>query len=274
MDNNKTKGYLLIAGIIAIVLIPLIYFVSNKLKSEELIEKGTKTEATIVDVSRSRNMRTRTFNYNLSLKYKDQNGNEFEETIPVNYDNFRGKGIGQKIEILYLPENPKEINLVDYQKLYDTEERVLGPSDLLAFYENSSLESIYSELNKISNGWLLDQSDSTLFTNSRRNSFIYVRNDSVTYFTGVQNETAVKSKLNLLKKVKSETIKRTPRNINPFEQAESPKNDFEMPMPTTYYEKDGWDLYSTTVIDYSSRPWFSLVLKKSIANNGNRCTSP
>ncbi|WP_077399517.1 DUF3592 domain-containing protein [Cellulophaga omnivescoria] len=268
MENNKTKGYLLIAGIIAIVLIPIIYIVSNKLKSEELIQKGIKTEATVVGVSRSRNFKTSTFNYSLALKYKDENGNVFEETIPVNYDNFRGKGIGQKIEILYLPENPQEINLVDYQKLYNTEERVLGPNDLLAFYENNSLESVYSELNKISNGWLLDQNDSTLFINSRRNSFIYVRKDSIAYFTGVKNETAVKSKLNLYKRVKSEVIKRAPKNINPFQLVELPKNDFEMPMPTTFYEKDDWNLYSTTVVDYSSKPWFSLVLKKSIANNG------
>ena len=164
MKKDKVKSNLLIWSLIIIFISLFLYpIVKMNLKTEELIVEGIKTEALIQNMEK---LRVRRLNYySITLKYKDFDGNEYNETIPVSGVDFYKNSKGQKVEILYMPDNPKEVDLVNYKKLYKTEERDLKPQDLRRFNVNKDVDFIYNELNKISFGWLLDEKDSTLFLN-------------------------------------------------------------------------------------------------------------
>ena len=76
----------------------------------------------------------------------------------------------------------------------------------------------------------------------------------------------VKIKQNLIgfKKGNSKRIKRSAMNINIFDSKNTPENDYKIPMQSSHYYNDTLDLYSSGLIDFSNRPWFSLLIKNKI----------
>ncbi|WP_422091123.1 hypothetical protein [Tenacibaculum ovolyticum] len=263
LDKIKSN-YPVFIVVVIILLIVKLFVLLQESEEEELINEGNKTEATIIDSeSSSTYYKGRKTLYNsLTLKYNDQNGEKHQEKISVTYKDYKEKKIGQKIEIFYLPENPKEISLVDYQKVHKTPERKLLPKDLLAFHKNKNLKLTYDELNKISYGWTIDQNDSTLFINERRKSFIYVRKDSIAYYNNsFLDNKIIEEDLISFKKIQSKRIAKNSINIDRFNPQNKPALNVKMPMLISHYQKSNLNFYSSQINDYSNKPWFSLVLK-------------
>ncbi|MFD0991702.1 hypothetical protein [Tenacibaculum geojense] len=264
---NRIKNFLpalIIAGII--IFSVKLFVAKKKANKEELMSNGNKTEAIIKDIKYDyyfiNKARKKQYYYKLTLNYNDLQGNLYKNFVSINDYDFKEKKIGDKIEIFYSTENPKEITLVDYQKIHKTPERILLPNDLLSINKNKNTKSIYDNLNKISYGWEIDQNDSTLFLNKRRKSFIYVRKDSIAYYhNSFLDNQILENDLNQFEKIESKRVAKKPINIDLFEPKSKPLQNFKMRSLVNHYQKDNLNFYSSEINDYSNKPWFSLVLK-------------
>ncbi|HNP19851.1 MAG TPA: hypothetical protein PKL31_15540 [Fulvivirga sp.] len=262
MDKTKVKPYLLFAGIGLIVLIPLVNIIYNSIKDKRLYEEGLKINAIIKDKDRSRNPRTRTFNYAVTLDYKDGNGKSHIEELQVDYETYRANQVGKTIEILIDKENPTSITLVDAAKFYDTEERVVSPKDLKDFYDSQDKEYILSKLNKISIGWIIQESDSNTFMNEKRKSFIKLTGDSITYFGNLQYREEIKQYLKGLKT--SGYGKFDPGYLTdiPFAKYPEPRQKSRGPRMFDKYQYDDYELLYFNQVDYSLKNWVILSARK------------
>lgn len=271
---DKIKSYLPVIIFAGVILLAVNFFVLNKEKKENnIIDKGIKTEAIIENVEKlfyyKNKIKQKQFYYELTLKYSDKEKNIYKNKATIKDYKFKGQKGGDKIEIIYLPENPNEIVLTDNIKAQKTEGRLLLPSDLLVFNKNKDLKTIYSELNKISNGWKIDKIDSTLFLNEKRKSFIYIRKDSIAYYNNsllMTNNSRIENDLNNFNKIESKRAGKKPMNIDPFNPIDKPIMNLTSQKQVNHYQKNNFNIYSSEISDYSNKAWFSLILKSSAEN--------
>lgn len=261
MDKNKTKAYLLFAGLGLIILIPLVFLIYNNIKDSRLYDHGLKINGIVKELDRSRNSRTRTYNYYMTVDFRDTNGKVYSEKITIDYETYRENPVGKSIEILIDKDNPTSITLVDATKYYKTEERVLTPKDLIEFYEDNDIEFILSKLNKISIGWYIDESDSNTFVNPKRQSYIKLRADSITYHGIVSHENDLKQYINALDKTGYGKFDPGYLVDIPFGNIPEPQQKIRGQRVFDKYLFKDYELLLFNQIDYSNKAWVILSAK-------------
>ncbi|MBA6157365.1 hypothetical protein H3Z83_12680 [Tenacibaculum sp. S7007] len=254
MNEDKLKGYLLIVGIALIVLLPIVYIISSKIKSKELNSNGIKSTAIVQRVERNKNVKTRTFSYFITLKYQDYNNNEYSETLPIDFSEYRKRVKGQEIEILYDKMNPKNIEILDYKKFKKTEERILFYEDLIDFQNQLNPEYILDKLNKISYGWEIREKDSSFFINRIRQSYLIVKKDTTKYITDLIHNNDITKHIEKTDFMESEKM-----NVgyiyNPFLNIEKPKKNISMTVFAKNKIKGECTLKFYDQIDYKRKLW-------------------
>jgi len=264
MEFNKTKAYLLFVGIGLIIIIPITTIIYNNIQEDKLYKNGVKTSAIIKDSERGRNPRTRTFNYSLTLSYFDDQGKSRIKEIQVNYEEYRNNPVGESTEILMNLEKPSEIILLNTAKYYDTEERVIRPTDLKNFLQSQDKEYILSKLNKISAGWTIKENDSSIYMNKKRRCFINLKGDSITYFGNMKYKHELLRYINGLKV--SEYGEYDPGYLTeiPFKKIPEPRQKIRGPRRYQKYIFDDYELMIFNQIDYSHKDWLILSAKKIV----------
>ncbi|WAC03733.1 hypothetical protein N7U66_10055 [Lacinutrix neustonica] len=254
MKKEKLKGYLLIVGIASIILFPIVYIISSKIQSEELNKIGIKSTAIVQKVERTRNVRTRTFSYFITLSYQDDNKKEYSETLSIDFSEYQKRSKGQEIEILYDKENPKNIEILDYRKFKNTEERILHYDDLIIFQKNKNPEFILDKLNQISYGWEIKGNDSTFFINKSRKSYLINKKDTIRFFTTVANYTDVENQTKRKGLSEYEKIEVGYAN-NPFSNFTVIKKDFSMKVYSKKKQEGEFTLRRYEQFDSKRKMW-------------------
>lgn len=263
MNKDMAKAYTVFVAIGLIILIPVISIIYNAVKDKRLYEDGIKVEAIVKDSERRRNVRTRILHYSLTLTYTDNKGKAHTERMGVNNETFLANPKGKKIEILIDKEDPSSFTLVNTAKFYGTEERVVSPTELQEFNESQDKEYILSELNKISVGWTMQESDSNSFINKKRKSFIRIMGDSITYFgRGIKYDDEFKENLRKLERTHYGQFYPGYLTEIPFGKLNPPKQRYSVKQSYYIYRDDSYEFMMFSQIDYSHQPWVILSAKK------------
>jgi hypothetical protein len=116
---------------------------------------------------------------NVTVEFTTKEGKKVTAVEDVSTYDFKTFYQGQKINIIYSKDNPKNIDLLidtdNIKELKNTQEREIEPSDLINLV-GEQFKNADSKLNKISYGWYFDETKKN-WVNERKGTVIKVESD-------------------------------------------------------------------------------------------------
>jgi len=122
----------------------------------------------------------------VTVSFQTKDGTNIVTTEDVTSYEFKNFYTGQKIELIYSKDNPRNIDLLvnpeSVKELTGSEERELTVQDLLDLMTGKK-ETILNSLNKIKYGWQYDEKNGG-WVNEKTGSVIVLNNDELMYVSG------------------------------------------------------------------------------------------